>query len=390
MAASEVCVVCGCDIALLPGKAGKPVRHSGKMYCGDCAELVLDQNTMMAADEIELDEIEVTEEPVKKTGGKVANGGIQVVEEFKIKAGTPVVREKRVDDDSWFQQPVAKPTPAGSGRAPGIKKSARVEAAPASKGSGRLPAKAAVAEAPAPAPSVSSRSKPSGTMKAASKRQEVDESLETHAPAKKSSRRMASPSARSERPGSISRNKVAPATKKAPPPPVEEELVSEPPEVSDAEELKLDEVKPAGAGSRASKVFKVDRRSAKAVRAQEREDRESRRSKARGGAPGKNSNMMMIGGGIAGVVLLIIIAICAGGSSDKKAPVQKAATTTENPVSASEFAARAKQKEDRGDRLGAADDYQRAAEACGSSDMATQYNMHAYQLRKFTTLNVAH
>jgi hypothetical protein len=45
----------------------------------------------------------------------------------------------------------------------------------------------------------------------------------------------------------------------------------------------------------------------------------------------------------------------------------------------------AKEKIVNGDRQGAADDYQRAAELTEDSARAMRYNMHAYQLRKFTT-----
>ena len=65
---------------------------------------------------------------------------------------------------------------------------------------------------------------------------------------------------------------------------LEEELVSEPPESSEADDLKLDEKAPVAGGAKvSSRTYKVDRRSAKSIRAQEREDRESRKSKNRAG-----------------------------------------------------------------------------------------------------------
>jgi hypothetical protein len=56
------------------------------------------------------------------------------------------------------------------------------------------------------------------------------------------------------------------------------------------------------------------------------------------------------------------------------------------------WARRAEEKEARGDRLGAADDYERAGVAAqreGNSKMGETYTMHAYQLRKFTPLNMS-
>ena len=65
------------------------------------------------------------------------------------------------------------------------------------------------------------------------------------------------------------------------------------------------------------------------------------------------------------------------GSSGSKNLITAASTATG-------YAEKAKQLEAAGDRYGAADMYEKAAEAAGSNDDARRYNMTAYQLRKFT------
>lgn len=359
--------------------------------------MVLDRKTVAAADEIELEELlEEEPAPLDKAKTHVVAGvtpEIKVVEEYNIKAAAPAAREKKLDDDDWFKQAGAKPASASArtsvkeknSKSGNLSKSERSNsrAMASAKGSARMQAAkpAAVAEPEA-------KPRPSAVIKAA-KKQDVEESVQTQAPSRKSSRRMAPASGRQ---GPGSRNRIVPMAKKAAPEPAavaDAELVSEPPEAPAADDLKVEE-KVVPGGKMSSRTFKVDRRSAKAIRQQEREDRDSRRSAKAG--RGGDSNMMMIGLGVGAVVLLLMIVLIAGGGGGDKAKdaTKKAAPTIENPGNPSEFAARAKQKEDRGDRLGAADDYQRAAEASGNSEMATQYNMHAYQLRKFTTLNMGH
>src|SRR5205823_7185265 len=90
---SEICAVCGCDIALLPKQKARTVRHAGKIYCVDCSRLILDPDTDRGAEEIEIpdpadyDEIESVPDTKNLTGSAVRRAtGIEVVEEFKIKA----------------------------------------------------------------------------------------------------------------------------------------------------------------------------------------------------------------------------------------------------------------------------------------------------------------
>jgi hypothetical protein len=122
-----------------------------------------------------------------------------------------------------------------------------------------------------------------------------------------------------------------------------------------------------------------------------RDDREERGERGRGGKGGRsggNNNTMMIGLGVAGLVLVII---CIAALSGNKAPdPKKAPVVNEVLTNASEYAEKARKLEASGDRLGAAEYYGKAAEAAGSDDAAQRYNMHAYELRKFTTLNMSH
>ena len=59
-------------------------------------------------------------------------------------------------------------------------------------------------------------------------------------------------------------------------------------------------------------------------------------------------------------------------------------------LAAKELARHAADLEAKGDKQGAADYYTRAAEACSNNEQAQQYNMRAYQIRKFTVLPMHH
>jgi hypothetical protein len=129
-------------------------------------------------------------------------------------------------------------------------------------------------------------------------------------------------------------------------------------------------------------------------RSKDKEDSSDRSSRSRAaGADGGMSPGMMIGIGIGAVVLLLFGALAMkGGSASKKKDVK----TVEKAVDYGDktpshvWAQRAEEKKSRGDRLGAADDFGRAAEAAereGSGRTAETYSMKAYDLRKFTVLN---
>lgn len=110
---------------------------------------------------------------------------------------------------------------------------------------------------------------------------------------------------------------------------------------------------------------------------------------------GLNSNKIYMGVGAGGVVLLLLglmfMHFGKGKNTNETKPSEASLSELTDNASSSEWNKRAQLKESRGDRLGAADDYGKAGDAAereGSSAQATKYNMHAYQLRKFTPLDM--
>lgn len=120
------------------------------------------------------------------------------------------------------------------------------------------------------------------------------------------------------------------------------------------------------------------------------DSRRSGRSSARGGKP-DNKNLII--GISVGAAVLLLMGIVAFKGSGKKPDTKSAAQVDfTDKTSSSTWAQRAASKEARGDRLGAASDYNSAAEASereGNSQQAQNYSMKAYQIRKTTTLNVS-
>ena len=427
--ASENCAVCGCDLSLLPTRGVKPVRHQAKIYCGECAGLVLDPDTDRGSEEIEVPdpdedlkiskEISNTTTPISVSAVR-RGAGIEVVEEFKIKAtGTKPAqpRERKLDDDEWFK-PGSSPkigaaAPAAVAVQPkkGGTSISKRAAEPAKRPSNRMNAVKPSDRMQTPKPGA----KPSGRMAAAPAAKEED----IKKPSRRIDRPGVKPSGRLGKPSpSRARMNAAPA-----------EAPEEVPELVDEEkldgalpdgEIALDgaeggddapeaiapakkkgdssrRMAAAGTSQKSSRTMKSAKRgssSAKSGRS-ERSDREDRNDKSERGRGGKgrgsanNNNTMMIGLGVAGVILLVIIVACLGGGN--AATKAKAVNSTpEVLTSASEYAEKGRQLEAAGDRLGAADMFGRAAEAAGSDDAAQKYNMHAYELRKFTTLNMSH
>ena len=411
---NENCAICGCDLALLPAKS-KPVRHQAKVYCGECAGMVLDPDTDRGAEEIEVPDPEMvaeleeagdeidgsTKTPVSRSAVR-RGAGIEVVEEFNIKAvGVKPAqsKERKLDDDEWFKQGSGPKAAAVAVREKEKKGTSISQRADSSK----KPSHRMNAIKPADRTQSKPAAKPSGRAPAVAQ-EEV----------KKSSRRMEKPTARpSGRLGkpspSRARMNAAPAEAPEAPPEVEEpELLDEgqievplegdaheAPEAIAPAKKKGDSSRTMAAASsrkssRTMKPAKKGSNSAKSNRS-EREDRneKGRGSKGRSGAG--NNNTMMIGLGVAGLALLVIIIACMGGSP--KPTAAKVNSAPEVLTSSSEYAEKAHQLEAAGDRLGAADMYGKAADAAdaaGSNEAAQRYNMQAYSLRKFTHLDMAH
>jgi hypothetical protein len=173
---SQTCAACGCDVPEIALRSGRALRHGSRVYCNECANLIMSPEERAAASGVGLMAAGQPEQKVKST--RMADG-IEVVEEFRISAGplAPVVPKKansapaRVEEsmqnteDDWFkpakqsgrnqvaeaeppQQPKAAPRPAPSARvAASPKASGRINAVkPAASGrtnavkpSGRFP-----------------------------------------------------------------------------------------------------------------------------------------------------------------------------------------------------------------------------------------------------------
>lgn len=358
MSTSEACAACGCNIKQSASSRGKPATVGAKTYCGECAKLIIndprkkDSNVKLAAR---------TPAPV---GAGVGGGG-----------GS--------DDDDWFKP---KREPEVNSKAPlkgpgGSNRIAAIGSARSPKGSGRM-------EAPKPTSAKASglQAKSSGLSKATPAK---DESK------KKGSRvNLAAASGRTPMKSSKS---LAPASKLT-------EKVIDPVKPAAAEEkaVALEVDKPKRNSSRRLSAATSTRSGAsrQSVRSSGRskgkeEDSSDRSSRSRAaGAGGGMSPGMMMGIGIGAVVLLLFgaLAMTGGGSSKKK----DSAKTVEKVIDYGDktpshvWGQRAEEKKARGDRLGAADDFGRAAEAAereGSGRTAETYSMKAYDLRKFTVLN---
>ena len=418
---AEICAICCCDIALLPKKDAKPVRHAGKVYCGECARLILDPDTDRGAEEIEVpdpdfDAIENVPDANLSASAVRRRAGIEVVEEFNIKVDAPQ-KERKLEDDDWFKQANAKPGVVG-GAAVAVREkkggasisrrsepekrsnSARIDSV---KPSGRMAAiKPAV-----PAKPASVRNIPA----APKSRPEPEAELEPveEPPARKSSRRMERASARSSgrmgNPSASSRMKVVPAKSAKP---AEPEELEEVPAEAEADEFAPVEPEPKQSESKRGIVVGAPRNSSRRMKAANRgastsvgggaksksarndkSERGEREERGRGKRGGDNMNMMLIGAGVVGVVLLVICVAAFGGSKKPEA-LKQGPPPAEIGQNSSELARHAADLEAKGDKQGAADYYTRAAEACSNNEQAQQYNMHAYQIRKFTVLPMHH
>ncbi len=381
--------------------------------------MILDPDTDRGAEDIELPDpeleqsIEQVPDARKKTIVGSPKGMVEVVEEYSIKAeGPPPSKERRVDDDDWFKQASAKPGPVASGggaavavrdkKKGGTSISKRAEPEKRSnsgrngvKPSGRMnavkdpPDKPQFRTIPAPKPP---EPEP----------EPQEEAVEPEPPVRKPSRRMERagprPSGRLGKPSASSRIKMTPAAPKA-------ELEPEPaPEVDELAPVES-EPKPSdskrgiavGAPRHSSRRMKAAKRGAgaggsnKSIRGEKGEKGEKGEERGRGGKRGgDNMNMMMIGGGVVGIILLVVCVAAFGGKT--KAEPKKQTTTTQVNYNYSELAGQADGLV-KSNPARAADLYTQAAEqaeAAGNSSQAQLYASKAYQIRKFTTLDMHH
>jgi hypothetical protein len=407
---SETCAICFCEISLLP-KRDKPVRHAGKVYCGECARMILDPDTDRGAEEIELPDPQLEEwidqipDAKKTVVSTPKRAEIEVVEEFSIRAAAPQ-KERKLDDDDWLKQANTKPGVVG-GAAVAVREkkggTSISKRANSPKPSGRMAAvKPAAPSKPASVRNIPAA--PKGVAAPAEPEEEVE--LQSEPPARRSSRRMekasSRPSGRLGKPAASSRMKVAPVKPSKP--------VEAPPDLgeipleADGDELAPVEPEPKQSESKRGIAVGSPRNSSRRMNAakrgaapassksarndkSERGEREERGGRGKG--RGDNMNMMLIGAGVVGIVLLVICVAAFGGGGGKK-ETKKQVPTEVIGQSSSELARHAAELEARGDKQGAADYYTRAAEACTNNEQAQQYNMHAYQIRKFTTLDMHH
>ncbi len=120
------------------------------------------------------------------------------------------------------------------------------------------------------------------------------------------------------------------------------------------------------------------------------EDDEDDRKSQRGAPPANNSNMYVIGGVVGAVLLLLLVVGLSGGKKSAKNTAAKSTGVEVIPGNPDSYLAKAREHESAGRRLEAAAAYDVAAEIyekMGRSDIAQQWAMKAYDIRKFTTLN---
>jgi len=143
----------------------------------------------------------------------------------------------------------------------------------------------------------------------------------------------------------------------------------------------------ASAGSSSSRGSNR-REAGRSSRGRDKEDDDDPRSKRM--APVQSNSNMFIIGGVVGAVLLILLVVGLSGGKKGAKTAAKVAGVEVIPGNPDSYLAKAREHESAGRRLEAAAAYDEASqiyEKMGRSDLAQQWAMKAYDIRKFTTLN---
>lgn len=362
----HACKACGCSVKEADVHSGTAVRRGKSIYCAECSALVLEpvEATPAAAGQAEQLMRKIESRPqVKPTpagsasrmspGNKLVKdlhvndpephnqeGEIEVLEEFEILSTSS-------DEHAEDAPPKAQPAPAPAKAAPSASRSK-----PSSR---RL----------ASVPSASASRKPSQRLKPA----ERDRPSRSKIPASAVKKDEAKPSA-SARTNKEVFFKSGTANRRV----IDQEIQEVHSDTVDSNVLQsvrdMHDKKRKGAGHSEKKIS----------RAESRTSNRSRRVAARGG----NNTQMILGVvGCLVVVVILLVALSGGGGAGSRRKGSASSDDGDN-LPPQTYIQRAQELQRKGDKLGAADNYAKAAEAFerqGNMSEAQRYNQAAYGLR---------
>jgi hypothetical protein len=397
MPIGQKCAACGCIVPEAQLKSGKAVLKGTRLYCAECASLILEPSDVARKDS------KLKMAPAKaQSVGSASRRSAGASDEWKAKA--------RVEDSPA----ASRIRSAGSNRMPAVGTSA--------KGSGRIPSPK-ISSRGMPSPNAS-RTNPKGSarLKAAPPPVENVPEIEQNDEPETAHQEANKPPSRQDihahsRRGAKNSNRVPPHLRKT----ASAKLPDQPrssanDDADDAAEVLDPATKKsssrrmhsvgssrsntAAPSSRASSRMKVDSKmsSSRDKSGRNRDSREDAGRSQRSPASVKEgmSPMVMGGIGVAVLVLLGMLAMVGGGAIIKKKEAAKAADAPleelHDNTPAEVWAQRGDEWMKRGERQKAADAYTRAGEAADrrSPGAGQNYTMRAYDIRKFTTLPQSH
>lgn len=363
----HACKACGCSVKEADVHSGTAVRRGKSIYCAECSALVLEpvEATPAAAGQAEQLMRKIESRPqVKPTPAGSASRmspGNKLVKDLHVNDPEPHNPEGEIEVLEEFEiLSTGSDEPAAAAPEPKpVSRPALAKAAPSASrsrpSSRRLPA----------APSASASRKPSQRLKPA----ERDRPSRSKIPASAVKKNEAKPSASSRtnkevffKSGTANRHVVDKEIEEAHSDTVDSNVLQS---VRDMHDKKR-----KGTGHSDKKI----------PRAESRASNRSRRVTARGG----NNTQMILG--IVGclVVVVILLAVMSGGGGAGSKRKGTTAVEEGDNLPPQTYIQRAQELQRKGDKLGAADNYAKAAEAFqrqGNMSEAQRYNQAAYGLR---------